>query len=75
MSNSINIMLSRFLNSKTIVNGLPSAAYTDEEFWKKECDTVFKENWVFTGFVHEFKKIGAPKISEINNPNLIIILH
>ena len=52
MSNSINIILSRFLNSKTIVNGLPSVAYTDEEFWKKECDTVFKENWVFTGFVH-----------------------
>ena len=46
MSNSINIMLSRFLNSKTIVNGLPSVAYTDEEFWKKECNTVFKENWV-----------------------------
>ena len=48
MSNSINIMLTRFLNSKTIVNGLPSAAYTDEEFWRKECNTVLNENWVLT---------------------------
>ena len=73
MSNSINIMLSRFLNSKTIVNGLPSAAYTDEEFWIKECNTVLNENWVFVGFVHEFKKLGdAIPISIAGRPILLV---
>jgi len=73
MSNSINIMLSRFLNSKTIVNGLPSAAYTDEEFWRKECNTVLNENWVFAGFVHEFKKLGdAIPISIAGRPILLV---
>ena len=73
MSNSINIMLSRFLNSKTIVNGLPSAAYTDEEFWRKECNTVLNENWVFVGFVHEFKKLGdAIPISIAGRPILLV---
>ena len=40
MSNSMKIMLSNFLENKKIANGLPSAAYTDEEFWEMECDTV-----------------------------------
>ena len=38
--------------------GLPSKSYTDENFWKKECNTVLSEGWLFVGFVHEFKKPG-----------------
>ena len=38
--------------------GLPAKSYTDEKFWKKECDTVFNNNWLFVGFVHELKKPG-----------------
>ena len=34
MSDSINMMLSRLLEDKVLVNGLPSAAYTDKEFWE-----------------------------------------
>ena len=58
MSNSMKIMLSNFLEDKKLVKGLPSVAYTDEEFWEMECDTVLAENWVFVGFVHELKKLG-----------------
>jgi len=38
--------------------GLPSKSYTDENFWKKECNTVLSDGWLFVGFVHEFKKPG-----------------
>ena len=58
MSDSINMALSSFLEDKTLANGLPSEAYIDEGFWEMECDTVLAENWVFVGFVHEFKKSG-----------------
>jgi len=38
--------------------GLPAKSYTDENFWKKECNTVLSDGWLFVGFVHEFKKPG-----------------
>ena len=41
-----------------ISTGLPAKAYTDEIFWKKECDTIFTNNWVFAGFAHELKNSG-----------------
>ena len=41
-----------------ILRGLPSKAYTDKDFWNKECNTVFVNNWVFAGFAHELKNIG-----------------
>ena len=41
-----------------IFNGLPSKAYTEKNFWEKECKSVFVNNWVFVGFAHELKNIG-----------------
>tara|TARA_B100000029_G_scaffold322777_1_gene315147 strand:+ start:69 stop:1142 length:1074 start_codon:yes stop_codon:yes gene_type:complete len=41
-----------------IFNGLPAEAYTDRNFWDKERNTVFTNNWVFIGFAHELKNIG-----------------
>ena len=65
--------LSFFLKDKTLANGLPSLAYTDEEFWEMECDTVLAENWVFVGFVHEFKKLGdVLPVSVAGKPILLV---
>ena len=73
MSDSINMQLSHLLEDKVLVNGLPSVAYTDEEFWKIECDTVLEENWVFVGFVHEFNKIGdVLPVSVAGKPILLV---
>ena len=73
MSDSINMLLSRLLEDKVLVNGLPSVAYTDEEFWEIECDTVLEENWVFVGFVHEFKKLGdVLPVSVAGKPILLV---
>ena len=65
--------LSNYLKSKTIANGLPAMAYTDEEFWIKECETVFTDNWVFVGFVHELKNLGdVLPISVAGKPILLV---
>ena len=50
--------LSSLLKNKTLASGLPSFAYTDEEFWQMECATVLTDNWTFVGFAHELNKPG-----------------
>ena len=73
MSDSVNMVLSNLLEDKMLANGLPSVAYTDEEFWEMECDTVLAENWVFVGFVHEFKKLGdVLPVSVAGKPILLV---
>ena len=64
--------------------GLPSESYTDEKFWKKECNTVLSNGWLFVGFVHEFLKsgdvypiliAGKPILLIKNNKNEINAFH
>ena len=46
-----------FKNGKAMY-GLPAKSYTDQQFWKTECNTVLANGWLFVGFVHEFIKSG-----------------
>ena len=56
-----------------IFNGLPAEAYTDRNFWDKERNTVFTNNWVFVGFAHELRNIGdVIPISVAEIPILLI---
>ena len=53
--------------------GLPAAAYTDETFWKIECDTVMSQGWVFVGFAHEFAEPGdAAPVTVAGKPVLLL---
>ena len=38
--------------------GLPAKSYTNESFWKKECNTALSDGWLFIGFSHELRKSG-----------------
>ena len=58
MEKNFKDMLSQFLNNSMPTHGLPAVAYTDEEFWRKECSTVFSDNWIFAGFAHELNNAG-----------------
>lgn len=59
MSHTIQTILKPFLiDNSEIKCGLPSAAYTDIDFWKVECNSVFFNNWVFIGFTHEMEAVG-----------------
>ena len=64
--------------------GLPAKSYTDHEFWKKECNTVLADGWLFVGFVHEFLNPGdvlpifiadKPILLVKNNNNKITAFH
>ncbi|MDA9233819.1 aromatic ring-hydroxylating dioxygenase subunit alpha [Candidatus Pelagibacter sp.] len=64
--------------------GLPASSYTDESFWKKECNTALSDGWLFVGFVHELKKPGdvipifiaeKPILIVKNNNNEITAFH
>ena len=43
---------------KAVARGLPADAYTSEEFWALECETVLSRTWVCAGFAHELVKAG-----------------
>jgi len=66
----VNYKMSK--NSKSI-HGLPAKSYTDQQFWKIECNTVLADGWLFVGFVHEFLKPGdVIPISIAGKPILLI---
>ena len=79
----ISVKIKKSKNINTIF-GLPSKSYTDENFWKRECNTVLSDGWLFVGFVHEFKKPGdvvplfisdKPILLVKDNNNKIIAFH
>ena len=52
---------------------MPAKSYIDEDFWKKECETVLSNGWLFVGFSHEFKKSGdVIPITIADRPILLI---
>ena len=59
--------------NKNTIFGLPAKSYTDNDFWKKECDTVLSNGWLFVGFVHEFKKAGDVQPIFIAGKPILII--
>ena len=40
------------------IYGLPAKSYIDDNFWKKECETVLSNGWLFVGLAHDLKKVG-----------------
>ena len=66
----VKIKKSKNLNT---LFGLPAKSYTDENFWEKECETVFNNNWLFIGFAHELAKSGdLIPIVIANKPILLV---
>lgn len=54
-------------------HGLPGPAYTDPEFWIRECETVLAQNWVCVGFAHELAATGdAQPVTVAGCPILLV---
>lgn len=54
-------------------HGLPASAYTDDSFWRAECNTVLSRNWVCVGFAHELAEPGdAIPITVAGRPLLLV---
>jgi len=65
--------MSTFFQKDKLKHGLPASAYTDVDFFRTECDTVFTNNWVFVGFAHELIEPGDTfPISVAGKPIVLI---
>jgi choline monooxygenase len=65
--------LAAFDNPGQIATGLPSTAYTSEDFFALENAKLFHDSWVFVGFAHELTKPGdANPVSVAGRPLLLV---
>lgn len=65
--------LAAFDNPGPIPTGLPSTAYTSEDFFALENAKLFHDSWVFVGFAHELGKPGdAVPVSVAGRPLLLV---
>ena len=73
MSKNKNLIKIKKPKNINTIFGLPAKTYTDHEFWKKECNTVLANGWLFVGFVHELLKAGdVIPIFIANKPILLV---
>jgi choline monooxygenase len=69
----LKALLSPFYEDSTPKRGLPAAAYSADDFWNAECETVFHRNWVCVGFAHELKDSGdAVPVTIAGKPLLLV---
>ena len=47
-----------FEQNAALRHGLPAFAYTSEDFHRRECTSLFPNNWAFVGFAHELRQPG-----------------
>ncbi len=55
-------------------SGLPNLCYTCPDFYALEQQSVFRDNWVFAGFAHEFDKKGDMRPVELGGQPLVLVL-
>ena len=55
-------------------SGLPNLAYTCPDFFALEQQTVFRNNWVFAGFMHQFSKAGDMQPVEVAGQPVVLVL-
>ncbi|MCZ6578141.1 MAG: aromatic ring-hydroxylating dioxygenase subunit alpha [Gammaproteobacteria bacterium] len=55
-------------------SGLPNFAYTCTDFYALEQDSVFRNNWVFAGFVHRLKKTGDMIPVEVAAQPIVLVM-
>ena len=73
MSKEKNLVKIKKPKNLNTIFGLPAKCYTDENFWKKECETVLTNGWLFVGFAHELQKPGdANPLFIANKPILLL---
>ena len=68
MSKEKNLVKIKKSKNANTIFGLPAKSYIDENFWKKECETVLSNGWLFVGFAHELKNTWRcnPFLLQIN---------
>lgn len=55
-------------------SGTPNLAYTCADFYALEQNTVFRNNWVLAGFLHDFDKVGDMRPCEVAGQPVVLVL-
>lgn len=66
-------LFSAFDKIRNIKHGLPSAAYTDIDFYEHEAKLLFAKSWTFVGFAHDLPDIGDVKPVEVGGQPLLLV--
>ena len=51
-------LFSAFNDNGYVKHGLPSVAYTENDFYELEAGQIFAKNWIFVGFAHDLSDVG-----------------
>lgn len=66
-------LFKEFDKTGAVTHGLPSLAYTSDEFLHLENQSVFARHWVFAGFVHDLTKAGDARPVQIAGLPLFLV--
>jgi phenylpropionate dioxygenase-like ring-hydroxylating dioxygenase large terminal subunit len=53
--------------------GLPSWCYTDEDFYKREVETIFLKRWIMIGRFEEYSGPGSYQVNERFGRSIIVV--
>lgn len=56
-----------------IPRGLPAAAYIDDAFYGRECESLLKNSWVFAGFLHAIPEAGWVLPTDVAGQPVILV--
>ena len=62
-----------FSSAGALKRGLPSAAYTSQDFFKLEQERVFTRNWALAGFAHELPEPGGAVPVTVGGAPIVLI--
>lgn len=53
--------------------GLPAWAYTDQDFWARECETILSDTWVCAGFAHQIPNSGDVSPTSVAGKPVLLV--
>ena len=69
----IDKITEQFSSTNPVASGLPAYAYTSQDYWQQEQQTLFANSWVFVGFGHELKNKGDVMPLEVAGRPIFLI--
>ena len=66
-------LFSAFDDSGYVKHGLPSVAYTENDFYELEAGQIFSKNWTFVGFAHDLSDVGDVMPIRVAKQSLFLV--
>ena len=66
-------LFSAFDENENVKHGLPSAAYTSNDFYELESKLIFAKSWTFVGFARDLAEVGDITPLEVAGQPLFLV--